>query len=216
MIAAAADGDSDQRAAFARRYAPALRSYLAARWPGPPLGQEIEDAVQVVFLECLKADGVLANADVNRSAGFRGFLYGTVRNVARRFEDQLRRNKERSAHDLPEPPDAGGEARLSQVFDRAWAARVMRDAAIRQSEWAAGAGEDAMRRVELLRLRFQEGLPIRIIAARWEADPARLHHEYAQARREFKRALLEVVAFDQPADAEAVNRECRALLSLLG
>jgi RNA polymerase sigma-70 factor (ECF subfamily) len=73
-----------------------------------------------------------------------------------------------------------------------------------------------VRRVELLRLRFQEGLPIRDIATRWQTDAAVLHHEYARAREEFRAALLEVVAFYHPGTAAEVERECANLLSLLG
>jgi RNA polymerase sigma-70 factor (ECF subfamily) len=51
-----------------------------------------------------------------------------------------------------------------------------------------------VRRVELLRLRFEDNLPIRTIAERRQVSAAELHHSYALARREFKAALLEVVA----------------------
>jgi RNA polymerase sigma-70 factor (ECF subfamily) len=68
----------------------------------------------------------------------------------------------------------------------------------------------------LLRLRFQEGLPIREVARLWQEDPATLHREYARARQEFKAALLDVMTSyhaDSPATAE---RECADLLTLLG
>jgi RNA polymerase sigma-70 factor (ECF subfamily) len=68
----------------------------------------------------------------------------------------------------------------------------------------------------LLRLRFHDGLPVRDIAARWDADPAKLHHEYARAREEFRAALREVVAFHQPGSADAIDRACADLLGLLG
>ena len=45
---------------------------------------------------------------------------------------------------------------------------------------------------------FHDGLPIRDIAAYWEIDPAKLHHEYATARWEFRTALRAVVAFHYP------------------
>jgi len=64
--------------------------------------------------------------------------------------------------------------------------------------------------------RFHEGLPIRQIAARWQADAAVLHHEYAKARREFKDALMEVVAFHSPGPPAALEKECAELLELLG
>ena len=58
--------------------------------------------------------------------------------------------------------------------------------------------------MELLRLRFHEGLPIREIAARWKRDTAWVPHQYATAREEFKRAVdagLEVAAKVPPAMA---------------
>ena len=63
----------------------------------------------------------------------------------------------------------------------------------------------------LLRLRFHEELPIREIAARWQEDPARLHHEYATARDEFRTALRAVVAFHQPGPASCLDSACENL-----
>jgi RNA polymerase sigma-70 factor (ECF subfamily) len=92
----------------------------------------------------------------------------------------------------------------------------MREAAERQAERAGRDGEAALRRVELLRLRFQEGLPVREIARRWAVDPATLHREYARARKEFKAALLDVMAFYHPGSPADAERECAELLELLG
>ena len=57
----------------------------------------------------------------------------------------------------------------------------------------------AIRRGMLLRLRIQEGLPIRDIAKRRNEDPATLHHEFAAARDEFRTALKRVIPFHLPA-----------------
>jgi RNA polymerase sigma-70 factor (ECF subfamily) len=77
--------------------------------------------------------------------------------------------------------------------------------------------ERTRRRVELLRLRFQGGLAIREIAARWNADAAKLHHEYATARDEFRAALRWVVAFHMPTAGEGhLDAACRELLGVLG
>jgi RNA polymerase sigma-70 factor (ECF subfamily) len=101
------------------------------------------------------------------------------------------------------------------MFDRAWALSLLREAAQRQEEQARRAGAAALCRVELLRLRFHDGLPILAIAARWQIDAATLHHEYAKARQEFKAALVEVVAFHHPGAPAEVERQCANLLSLL-
>jgi DNA-directed RNA polymerase specialized sigma24 family protein len=67
--------------------------------------------------------------------------------------------------------------------------------------------EVELRRVELLRLRFQEGMPIREIARLRGVDAASLHHEYARARREFRSALRDVIAFHHPGAPEEIDRE---------
>ena len=92
----------------------------------------------------------------------------------------------------------------------------MRDAASKQRSAAEAKGPEALKRVELLWLRFYEGMPIREIARLWDADPTELHREYARARKEFRAALAEVVAFHSPGTAEAVERECLHLLESLG
>lgn len=85
-----------------------------------------------------------------------------------------------------------------------------------QAETAAASGERAVRRVELLRLRFQEGLPIRDIALKWKEDAAKLHHEYATARAEFRSALRRVLTFQMPTATEAqIEAACRDVLNLL-
>jgi RNA polymerase sigma-70 factor (ECF subfamily) len=216
VLRAAAAGSSPARGAFALRYEPLVRAYLAARWNGSPLGQELDDAVQEVFVECLRQGGGLERARDDRPGGFRAFLYGLVRNVALRFEQ---RRAQRLARQAPEPVETEAltapEDSLSHVFDRAWARAIVREAAARQYERAAALGPAACRRVELLRLRFQEGLPIRELARRWHDDPAALHHEYARARQEFHAALLEVMAFYHPGPPAQTERACAELLALL-
>jgi RNA polymerase sigma-70 factor (ECF subfamily) len=216
LLRDAAAGGEAPRAEFAARYAPVVRAYLAARWRGSKLIRELDDIVQDVFIECLRDGGLLDRARDDRPGGFRAFLYGAVRNVALRAEAQSARRlarKPMDVVDLQAVPDR--EEALSRVYDRAWARAVVREAAERQSALAAHRGEAALRRVELLRLRFHEGLPIREIARRWGLDAAALHHEYARARQEFRSALRDVIAFHHPGSPEDVDRECAQLLSLL-
>jgi RNA polymerase sigma-70 factor (ECF subfamily) len=214
LIRAAAGGSPRDREEFARRYAPVLRAYLAARWRGSPLLQDLDDAVQDVFVECFRPDGALDRLDPARDGGFRAFLYGVARNVARRRESRRPREQ---------PPDsaapleavADDHTSLSRVFDRAWARAILREAARLQEERARVAGEGALRRVELLRLRFHENLPIRDVGRRWGVEAALLHHEYAKAREEFRAALLAVVASHHTGEPAAAEEECRQLLALL-
>jgi RNA polymerase sigma-70 factor (ECF subfamily) len=84
-----------------------------------------------------------------------------------------------------------------------------------QRRRAAERGPEAEQRVELLRLRFEENLPIRTIAQRWGVPAARLHHVYAVARQEFRAALLEVVAVHHPGSPAEVEQEAASLLKAL-
>ncbi len=204
MIRGAAEGRSSDREEFARRYVPVVRAYLGARWRGTQLAQQVEDGVQEVFLDCFKEEGALRRVDPARP--FRAFLFGVVRNVALRVEERQARRREQPAESGADFPAA--DPGLSEVFDRAWALALLEEAVARHRTTGDG------RRVELLRLRFEEDLPVREIAARWGEDPARVHKEYARAREEFKRALLDVVAFHHPGSPGEVERECERLLDL--
>jgi RNA polymerase sigma-70 factor (ECF subfamily) len=217
VIAAAAAGSAGERAEVARRYSPIVRAYLASRWRASPCRDELEDAVQEVFLECFKQGGVLERAERGREGGFRPFLFGVIRHVALRFERARGRQRKQAPADNPclkaLPDDDPGPSR---AFDRAWATGLMREAAQIQEQQAQRGDPAECRRVELLRLRFDEGLPIRDIARRWGIDAADVHHEYAKARQEFKAALVEVVAFHCPASPADIERECADLLACLG
>jgi RNA polymerase sigma-70 factor (ECF subfamily) len=210
MIAGAAAGAVRDRAEFARRYTPVVRAYLGARWRGTPLLAEMDDALQEVFLDCFREGGALTRARPGAPRTFRAFLYGVVRNVARRAEHEVRRGGLPLDTAFDPPAD---ERSLSEAFDRAWAGSLVRQAGARQAALARETGEAAVRRVDLLRLRFQDDLPIREIARLWEEDPAFLHHEYAKARREFSRALTEVVREHNGGEDDEVEAECERLLS---
>jgi RNA polymerase sigma-70 factor (ECF subfamily) len=214
LLAAAAGGDDQARALFATNYAPVVRRYLAARWRNHALIHDLDDAVQDVFLECLRSGGALERARSGTPGGFRAYLFGVVRNVALRAEKKLA-GRRPTAEFNPENL-ADSEETLSRIFDRAWAESLMKQAAARQHERAAAAGPDAVRRVELLRLRFQENLPIRDIAERWQINPALVHRDYSKARAEFRAALLDVLAFHHPAPQAELERQCVELLALLG
>ena len=93
MIRDAADGDAAARDRFAALYAPAVRAYLGARWGSGPFRQAVDDAVQDVFVELMKDGGALGKADEQGGGGFRAFLFGVARNVARRHEQRRQRKK---------------------------------------------------------------------------------------------------------------------------
>lgn len=210
LVHAAAAGDQPAREQFARLYQPIARGYLAGRWQRSPLLSRLDDAVQDVFVECFKANGVLDKVVRSQPEGFRAFFHGVLRNVARRHEE-----RHQPAAPLPDDHPAD-ETSLSRAFDNAWARTLLREAARVQAETAAESGARAVRRVELLRLRFQDGLSIRDIAAKWNEDAAKLHHEFATARDEFRSALRRVLAFQMPTATEPqLDSACRDVLNLL-
>jgi RNA polymerase sigma factor (sigma-70 family) len=209
VIRAAAAGSPSDREELARRYLGVVRAYLGARWRGSNLRPDLDDAVQEVFVECFRQGGVLEAVGAGRVLQFRAFLYGVIRNVARRFESR----PVRPAEPLPEI-DANEESQ-SRLFERTWARAIMAEAARLQSQRAAELGGEAQRRVELLRLRFEDNLPIRTIAERWGVNPVGLHHAYALARKEFRAALLEIVAFHHPGSPAEVEKEAADLLGSL-
>jgi RNA polymerase sigma-70 factor (ECF subfamily) len=209
LIRGAAEGNLPDREAFALRYARVIRSYLGARWRGTPLTSEIDDAAQEVFLDCFRDGGALEKARPGERRAFRAFLYGVVRNVAHRLERKRARAGMALASDLEVP---GREEALSVVFDRAWATALLRQAAALHAARAPAAGPTGRKRVDLLHLRFQEGLPIRDIARLWDVDPAWVHHQYATARKEFRDALRDVVKEHNAGSDGEVERECERLI----
>ncbi|MBN1419015.1 MAG: sigma-70 family RNA polymerase sigma factor [Planctomycetes bacterium] len=217
VIEQASAGSRADREEFASRYLGIVRAYLSNRWRGTDLLGDLDDAVQEVFLECFKRGGVLDRLRSRRPASFRAFLYGVSRNVARRWEKSA--GRERGRHPpLEIDPEriSADEATQSRVFDRAWAQTLFHQAGDLQRERARAAGEAALRRVELLELRFGDAMPIRAIAARWGLDAAAVHKEYARAREEFKSALEEVISFHHPGlSAAEIEAKCVELVGLL-
>jgi DNA-directed RNA polymerase specialized sigma24 family protein len=77
-------------------------------------------------------------------------------------------------------------------------------------------GEKALRRYELLRMRFEEGLPVREIAARFREDPSVVHRAYRKARLEFRASLEQAVNYHCAGSVEEVRAESERLLAMLG
>ncbi len=216
LVRGAAEGRRDDREVFSRQYAPVIRAYLSTRWQGTRHLGELDDATQEVFIDCFRDGGALERFERERPGGFRGFLYGVTRIVALRFERSSARRRAPVAADLEFDTLEADDPSLSTVFDRAWATALLREARRTQAERAQDIGDDAVRRVELLRLRVVEELPIREIARSWKVEADRLHKEYARARREFRDALFDVVSIHHPGPPGEINRQCEALIDLLG
>jgi RNA polymerase sigma factor (sigma-70 family) len=208
VIRGAAAGDESARRHFAGRYEPIIRSYLGARWRESPLVADVDDATQEVFLACFSEGGALSRVEEDGPGRFRSYLFGVTRNIARRVEEKGQRRREQSL----ESDQVAADQSLSDVFDRAWARQLVHRAA--RLHRTRATDEGARKRVELLELRFGEGLPIREIAARWSADPAVLHREYAKARKEFQDALKDVVREEEGGGSASIEEECERLIGI--
>ncbi|MGE0432512.1 MAG: RNA polymerase sigma factor [Planctomycetota bacterium] len=217
LVNTAAAGDTEARETFAATYIGVVRAYLAARWRGGPMVNELDDAVQETFVECFREGGALQRVQGPAQGRFRTFLFAVARNVGRRFEEKRSRDRKRHTSDsLHESQFENNDEHASRAFDRAFAETVVARAAHRQLTAAQEAGDAAIRRVELLRLRFQDDLPIRDIAKQWNEDAAFVHHEYARAREEFRKALISELTFQNPdATVTEIEEECVSLLQML-
>ncbi|MDF1800232.1 MAG: sigma-70 family RNA polymerase sigma factor [Planctomycetota bacterium] len=216
LLRGAADGVAAERERFCLTYGPVIRDFLGRRWNRRALAQEIEDAEQETLIECLREKGALERAVDADLGSFRGFLFGVTMNVARRFEERRARIAGREAAPRTgDPPPVEPDADPEKDFDRAWATGVVRRARQQLEARAAEQGEASLRRCEILRLRFFEDLPIRKIASKLGQDPARVHHEYARVRSDFRDALHSVVRFEAPGGEVDLDTEVRFLLANL-
>ncbi len=216
LIRRAAEGREKDRETFVRCYTPALRAFLGARWRTSPRSADLEDALQEIFVECFREGGVLERADAERRGGFRAFLYGVARNVARRFEERAGRRRDGAySTGIDFQKVERDEATLSQIFDRAWARSLLKEAFELLEDEAQRAGAEMTRRIEILRLRFRDGTPVRDIAHEWKEDAKALHRDLDRAKGEFRRALTEVVAFHSPGTAAEIEERCRELLAIV-
>lgn len=209
VVERAGRGDREARETLARVYLPIVQRYVGARWQGTPWQSEIEDATNQVFVECLKADGPLSRVSRDDPWSFRSYLFGVTRNVARSFEKRPRPE----CNGVPLEPPVAEESGLQQAFDRSYVEALLAEALERHHQQAEDEGEAALRRFELLRLRFWERRPIREIAGLWSVDAAQLHHDYARARVEFRDALRSVVADHCGPHAKVTESELADLLS---
>lgn len=171
--------------------------------------------MQEVFVRCFAERSPLERVTPAAEGGFHGFLYGICRNVAREFESERIRRPAAGDSVLRDVPDR--EPRLSAIFDRAFARTLMRDARSLFRERSLAGGAEAARRFEILGLRFEENLPIRSIAARQGLDAAKVHKDYARARSDFRKALLDVVREQNPNRTDdELDSIAKRLVELLG
>ncbi|MEZ5965630.1 MAG: sigma-70 family RNA polymerase sigma factor [Planctomycetota bacterium] len=216
VVHAAAAGEPRAARVFAETYLGIVRAFLVRRWRGLGVLSLVDDAVQEVFLDLFRSGGALSRLDAARTPTFRAFLFGVARNVALRYEERAAQSRVRRAQ-TPSVLEVlpADQQTMSRQFDLAWAQRMVARAAERQRAWAEASGPDAVRRVDILRLRFAEGMPIRAIAEQLQQPAERVHREYARAREEFKKALRAEVALHCRGTAADVERECQEIVAVL-
>jgi RNA polymerase sigma factor (sigma-70 family) len=198
LVRNAAAGDPESRATYCRLYGPVIRAYLSARWRRPVDHEEVADGVQEVFLQCFKPGGALGRAEEDRPGGFRAFLYGITRNVAGTLEAaRQRRRRERESDGLDLVPS--DDSTVSKVFDQAFAQALTREARRVLAE-RARPGSPAATRLKALELMYEKGLPSREIAVELGLDVTAVYPLMTRARKEFRAALLEVIAAYHPTD----------------
>lgn len=212
LIRSAAADEPGARAGFLGTYGKIVRRTLEHRWRGGPFEQEVDDAIHEVWVQCFKSGGALSRAEERAERGFRAFLFGVTLNVARQHEE---RGQKRNGVPLSEAQFESFATTLSSLFDREWARALVIEARDALVQRAQELGESALKRVELLRLRFFEDLPIREIAKRWQVDPDRVHREYAKAREEFRGSLRACIRRHDPLNEAEVERELERLLGEL-
>jgi RNA polymerase sigma factor (sigma-70 family) len=216
MIVAAGAGEDAARSEFARVYGPVIRAYLSARWGLPTTHEAVDDGTQEVFVQCFKPGGALRAVDPAGSARFRSYLYGVVKHVADRIERAQRVRRAQHEHSGFGLDDLERrEASLSRTFDRAWVGMLTRRAwLLMASRIEAGtAGRD---RIQILDLRYQEGLSPAQIAERLHFEPDYVYQQLRNAKRDFRTALLEVVATYHPgATKEELEARCVELVGFL-
>lgn len=216
-IIGAARGDPQLRDVFCRRYEPVIRAYLSVRWRIGAEREEIADATQEVFLQCLRSDGALERLDPTRPGGLRAFLYGVTARVASVLERQRQRWNRSNARPAFDPDSVErSDVTLSAAFDRAWAAMVGREARRLLVARAAKGGESARRRLYCLEQRYFHGRPPREIAVALGIDAQRVSEHLHDAKGEYRAALLEIMAgyFPQASERELADR-CAELARLL-
>ena len=211
MIERAGAGDPADREEFARCYAPVVRSFFCARWKLPSDHQDVEDAVQEVFVRCFREEGPLTRADSSRPAGFRGYLYGVARNVAADAERRAASRREVTADsEVRLRAIERSEAALSKVLDRAWASLMLEETARLLAERATSDRRAAAQTA--LRLRMHEGLKAAAVAERMSLDVKVVYELIREAKDQYRATFLEVMAAHHPELGEAeLMARCREL-----
>ena len=216
MTLRAAGGDPSAHAAFAKRFLPEARRLLAARWTGGPFEQEVDDAVQEVFVEVLRPRGALRRVDRDHEGSIRSYFATVVRHVALRIEKgRVSRYREQRVGEFGSGlyPDLREEPVRS--LERAWAEHLLAEAWRELARGAGDRGGSRPDRVQLLRWRYESGRSMRELASVSGAATDTIYAELRQARRNFSASLRAVVARLEPESGDRLEERCKELLVAL-
>lgn len=203
VVLRAAGGDPLMRQEFCQRYEPVIRAYVASRWRLPRDHDDVSDAAQEVFVQCLREGGALGRVDPNQPGGLRAYLYGITSRTAAQIERQRARwRRDGSERPFDQERVEANEATLSQAFDRAWAA-MLAQVALREQRRAAETGDDRVRlRLHCLEQRILHSRWPREIAATIGLTPQRVSELLREGMGDFRAALLGVMADYHPDETE--------------
>lgn len=191
---AAAGGDPAARAAFWAQHARQVHTWLWFRWSRTTLRGCIDDAAQEVYLECFRRGGAFTHFAPERARhGVTGFLRGIVRNVAHRFERQRTRERAHRAHLTGTPPPLHGDDDAVPAGDGTGIDHEHVVAALDRLDHDDPARGTPRSLRAFLRLRFDDGLPVRTIAKHWQTTPDHVHELRRRACRRFRSCLLAVL-----------------------
>lgn len=186
-----------------------VRIELAAQLRRAVDDPDVEDAVQEVLLECLKAGGALERASEAKCTRFRAYLGGITRNVGLRHL-RVRKNQPSALEETEFVSDSSPDVEAN--LNAAWSQAVLGEAMallVRESCLA----ETARLRLRVLQLRHQEGLKAAQVAEMLGISATRVHHLTSEAKNEYRLALLSVVSQQNPGLGRAeIEAECVALL----
>ena len=213
LIRGAAGGNPSDREQFARLYEPVVRAYLAARWRGSR--GELADAVQEVFLACFQPEGVLERADPQQPGGFRAFLYGVARNVARRVETRRSRRREQTLAEDELVALPADEESLSRVFDRAWATVLLEQVIVRlRDEHGSEGKRDLYEKLKPFLMVGKSEIPYARAATDLNMSEGAVRVAVHRLRKRYRELLREEIAQTLATPAQAAE-EMQALFSAL-
>ena len=187
---AGTDEDLAQRE-FALRYEKFVRRILAKRWLGTVFRTYFDDAIQEVFVECFKPNGVIEKANAQNGNSFRTYLFQVASHVAARFERTHQRQQSIASTNDDHLDDLSSQAMSAyDLVTREEVADLVREALHRMTHHY---NPEVRKRGQLLDRHTCQGEKIIAIADGNPDLAEQLHRDHTKAKREWKSFLVEVV-----------------------